>query len=584
MSQCTLRMIHVSDVYTLDHFPSLRTLIIEKKAEMEKKGGTTISILTGDFLAPYLLSSVDHGVGMMDALNATPIDYLIWGNHESDLAHRYVLRREKEYKGCWINTNMQDHESFKDSTCQVPSKVLELASLDGTNRRKVGMIGVNSDSPSLYKPGAFGGATIQCPWETMKTYKAKLETEEKVDVVVPLCHLYEPQDERTCREFDFPMILSGHDHHTVDRVVQGTRLLKPGLDAHKAIVIDMTWDSATSPGNAPTITAEFFDVKSFAPCPTLAAQTQKSYSVLDRLRHTQLCTVPEHFRPLTSFGAREKRISMGTYLLTQFKDALNDDLPKEGTQLHCDCCIIKGGNIRGGKAYETTDQITLEVLQSELQGEKEVQMCLCPGEVLRVGLRETFGAPNPGWFQYDEQVVLDSDGYVTSIDGAPLDPKRLYRVATFEDFFRARDGPAIGKYFEEHPEHAPEKDGGVPCHALLMHFFAEEVWRKIHAYIDVDGDGEITQEELKVLDEDGDGKLSKEELRHAIQRILHMDADEQENTFINEILAEAGDADGDGCLTVTEINAQAMKRKWSRSGSEGELPTPKKVASDSSKQ
>ncbi len=49
--------------------------------------------------------------------------------------------------------------------------------------------------------------------------------EDNCDMVLPLCHLYEFQDERTCREFDFPIILSGHDHHRVDRVVNGTRLV-----------------------------------------------------------------------------------------------------------------------------------------------------------------------------------------------------------------------------------------------------------------------------------------------------------------------------------------------------------------------
>jgi len=40
-----------------------------------------VSLLTGDFLSPYLLSSVDRGQGMMDALAGTPIDILTWGNH-----------------------------------------------------------------------------------------------------------------------------------------------------------------------------------------------------------------------------------------------------------------------------------------------------------------------------------------------------------------------------------------------------------------------------------------------------------------------------------------------------------------------
>ena len=62
----------------LDNFPSLRTLI--KEAKRTNANGPTISVLTGDFLAPYLLSSLDMGRGMMKTINATPIDYLIFGS------------------------------------------------------------------------------------------------------------------------------------------------------------------------------------------------------------------------------------------------------------------------------------------------------------------------------------------------------------------------------------------------------------------------------------------------------------------------------------------------------------------------
>ena len=128
MSAAKLRIVQITDVYTLVNFPKLKTLVAEKKAEVEADGGKCISLLTGDFLAPYLLSSFDKGVGMMSMLNKTPIDYVIWGNHEHDMAHEDVMNREKEYKGVWINSNMQSHESFKDSKCQVkcskPSKMV----------------------------------------------------------------------------------------------------------------------------------------------------------------------------------------------------------------------------------------------------------------------------------------------------------------------------------------------------------------------------------------------------------------------------------------------------------------------------
>ena len=84
-STARLRVVQITDVYTLKNFPHLKTLLNEKKAEMDALGGKTISMLTGDFLAPYTLSLFDKGRGMVDILNKTPIDYLTWGNHEHDL-------------------------------------------------------------------------------------------------------------------------------------------------------------------------------------------------------------------------------------------------------------------------------------------------------------------------------------------------------------------------------------------------------------------------------------------------------------------------------------------------------------------
>lgn len=68
---------------TLENFPSLKTLIATIRAAQGEDGSRNkvVSMLTGDFLSPYLLSSVDRGAGMMNALAATPIDYLTWGNH-----------------------------------------------------------------------------------------------------------------------------------------------------------------------------------------------------------------------------------------------------------------------------------------------------------------------------------------------------------------------------------------------------------------------------------------------------------------------------------------------------------------------
>ena len=54
-------------------------------------------------------------------------------------------------------------------------EIIEVESLDGSNKRRIGLIGLLSNSPSLYRPGAFGGAKIEDPWEVMAIYKKKLK-------------------------------------------------------------------------------------------------------------------------------------------------------------------------------------------------------------------------------------------------------------------------------------------------------------------------------------------------------------------------------------------------------------------------
>ena len=79
--EARLTVIQITDVYTLEHLASVKTLVEETKEKA--KGSTVIAMMTGDFLAPYLLSSVDRGFGMMNALAKIPIDYICWGNHVS---------------------------------------------------------------------------------------------------------------------------------------------------------------------------------------------------------------------------------------------------------------------------------------------------------------------------------------------------------------------------------------------------------------------------------------------------------------------------------------------------------------------
>ena len=47
----------------------------------------------GDFVAPSLLSSIDHGRGMVDVLNQVGVGVVCFGNHESDVQHESLAVR-----------------------------------------------------------------------------------------------------------------------------------------------------------------------------------------------------------------------------------------------------------------------------------------------------------------------------------------------------------------------------------------------------------------------------------------------------------------------------------------------------------
>ena len=128
----------------------------------------TITMLPGDFLAPSLLSSLDKGFGMVDILNrvgGVGIQYVCFGNHETDVPIEEMRKRIGEFKGVWLNTNMPD---FKPSLPDY--KIVDVEA--GGQTRRVGLIGLLTVDKNLYRPGAFGGGidTALPVYETAARY------------------------------------------------------------------------------------------------------------------------------------------------------------------------------------------------------------------------------------------------------------------------------------------------------------------------------------------------------------------------------------------------------------------------------
>jgi hypothetical protein len=276
---------------------------------------------------------------------------------------------------------MLDHEAMD---AQKEFDIVDVCSTDGSNSRKVGLVALLSDDPKLYcqfkAPGAFGGATIDDPWDTLRRLQKQLmgpDSEYKCDTLLPLQHLYVPDDHITCRNFDFPVVLSGHDHHRVDEVIDGTRLLKPGMDGIYATVLEMIWPDASTESNKPVVKASFVKTSNWEPDPVLDEENERAYDVLEPLRKTELASVPQSFQPLSSVDSRAKVTSMGKFICSLLLSAMN--LKRRQRDLKIDAVLLMGGNIRGGQDYDMGSFFSLEALEAEIKSDEVVAVVPMPG-------------------------------------------------------------------------------------------------------------------------------------------------------------------------------------------------------------
>ncbi len=562
-----LTIVQITDVYTLDNFASLKTMLKQIRQSQGPKA-QVVSMLTGDFLSPYLLASIDRGVGMMEALKATPIDILTWGNHEADIPHATTCKHVKEWTGIWINSNMQSHTMMK---YQVPYHIIEIPSEDGSQKRKIGLVAVLSNDPKLYAhfkaPGAFGGATIEDPWDTLRHYEKFLKEEHECDLVLPLEHLYLPENVKTCTEFDFPVILSGHDHHRVDKTINGTRLIKPGMDAITAAVLEVSWSDDTS--NTPNIRNTFVEVANFPDDPELKKQTDAAYEVLAPLRNTELAMIPPQYFPLSSKKARAECCTMGRLVCDFLRASLEQT--REPGETTVDSVILMGGNIRGGEDYADGSFFSLEMLEAEIKSDEVIGVVPIPGSVLAAGIESTHqGDPKPGWMQFDEGITMDDKRKIVMIAGAPLDPSRIYRVATKISDLTNGQSPPLKEYFLAHPELLPSKGDYINIQSELMGFFARNLFRKLwkatgkymstEDLLDLEEEGcskaEMSELEsqlrLSVLDQNGDGILSVEDIHIGLRDYLGLSVYEEEMSLA-KIIHGYADVTDSGRVTVEDF-------------------------------
>ena len=200
-------------------------------------------------------------------------------------------------------------------------------------------------------------------------------------------------------------------------------------------------------------------------------------------------------------------------------------------------------------------------LEAEIKSDETIGVVEVPGWLLNEGITVTHsGDPVPGWFQYDDG-IQEQGGVVTHVGGAPLEPERVYQIATKVPDLTNGQSPPFTAYFTKHPEQLPPKGAYNNIHAELMGFFARNLWRKIWEATTPEGKDPMQCDDLEscmpeyrlsVLDRDETGVVRVEEIHAALRDVVGLSVDDSEMSLAKFVHSFA-DTSGDGRVTLDDF-------------------------------
>lgn len=247
MSGKTLKILFTSDLhsyfYPTDYrSPGSRDVGLFKCANRFQKDGNTLLIDGGDNLQGSPFGAFCHdSLGTAETtaqiMNGCGYDYVTIGNHDFNYGKSYLRSYLDNLDAKCVCQNV-----LFDGECPFPPQIRTLE-----NGLRVGIVGIVTDYVNIWeKPDNLKTITVADPFPAAATALEALK--DQVDITVCVYHGGFEEDLATgkvllktsenigcriCRELDFDVLLTGHQHMSVDgQMLYGTYVVQP-LDAGK---------------------------------------------------------------------------------------------------------------------------------------------------------------------------------------------------------------------------------------------------------------------------------------------------------------------------------------------------------------
>lgn len=418
-----LRIIHFNDIDSAAALPALATAIRQSREEADGMVRVTHG---GGMLAPTLLSSLDQGRHMVRLMNNLGLDIAVPGSHEFDFGESVLEERIGESEFWWLSSNLSPN--LKGATDY---------NLFSVGQYLVGVIGLTTTrTPTTSSPDK--DTKFRDPLEVAKTMAMQFR-ERNVDLLIAVAHVDRDVDLALLEHVD--VVLSGRDNWLDARFDGQGLLVQTEPLGRQLAVVDLYLDSVESNGERQFVWTPSIHFRS-------ARGLALDSSSLDIIREAE-ADVPQALEELVgvalaSFDTRHPEHARGE---NSFGNLVADAIRN---QTGAEVAIVNSGSLQGERVYGTGMVITLRDLRKELPYANQVSVLSVSGATLLEALengvseveRDAGRFPQVSGFRYsfDPSAPAGSRIRTVTVAGEPLDPARMYSLATNEFLARGGDG------------------------------------------------------------------------------------------------------------------------------------------------
>jgi len=424
-SECPVRvtLLQVNDVYQFAPVDGgtrgglARVLTLRKQIMSESPN--TLFFLAGDTLSPSIESNTYQGKQMIEAWDASGLDYATFGNHEFDFGPEVLRQRISESHFKWLAANVIDKKTGKTFAGTPEFIVREF------NGVKIGVFGILlPQTLQTSRPGP--DVDIQDPCATAARVIPKIHA-AGAQVIIALTHLSMGEDKQLARCSGVDLIIGGHEHTLLESMSGHAPILKMTSDARELGRIDL--NITKSSGKLESIDWQVIPVTDkVKEDPAFAALNQKYGPLLKSLEQIVGSTSVE--LDLKSEDVRTRETNMGDFIADAFRQATASDV-----------AMVNGGSVRADAMIEPGVLTKRDVLSTLPYNNKVVKVQLTGAvlrEVLEHGVASLGVEAQPGRFPQVSGIRFLFDTSrppgkrITSItiNGKPLDDSKTYTLAT----------------------------------------------------------------------------------------------------------------------------------------------------------